>query len=216
MQRAHDRGAVHRLGLAHPVPALRSCSSPSACSSACGSWSRPAFQQRQGAAATRGAEADRRRRQDAPARGPRRDGHAHRRERRLLHLHRVRPGLRPRTRSSLGSDQMLTGVGDRRGGRPGDGPLWGSLSDRFGRKKLYMAGAVFSTLFAFPFFTMVDTKETVLVVAGDRPRRQRRPRPDVRPAGRVLLARCSARACATPALARLPAGVRPRRAASRR
>ena len=42
-------------------------------------------------------------------------------------------------------------------------PLWGSLSDRFGRKKLYMAGAVFSTLFAFPFFTMVDTKETVLV-----------------------------------------------------
>ena len=27
-------------------------------------------------------------------------------------------------------------------------PLWGSLSDRFGRRKLYMAGAVFSTLFA--------------------------------------------------------------------
>ena len=42
-------------------------------------------------------------------------------------------------------------------------PLWGSLSDRFGRKKLYMAGAVFSTLFAFPFFMLVDTKETVLV-----------------------------------------------------
>jgi MFS family permease len=42
-------------------------------------------------------------------------------------------------------------------------PLWGHLSDRFGRKPLYMAGAVFSTLFAFPFFAMVDTKETVLV-----------------------------------------------------
>jgi MHS family shikimate/dehydroshikimate transporter-like MFS transporter len=42
-------------------------------------------------------------------------------------------------------------------------PLWGYLSDRFGRKPLYMAGAVFSTLFAFPFFAMVDTKETVVI-----------------------------------------------------
>jgi MHS family shikimate/dehydroshikimate transporter-like MFS transporter len=43
-------------------------------------------------------------------------------------------------------------------------PLWGRLSDHFGRKPLYMAGAVFSTLFAFPFFAMVDTKSTVLIV----------------------------------------------------
>jgi MHS family shikimate/dehydroshikimate transporter-like MFS transporter len=42
-------------------------------------------------------------------------------------------------------------------------PLWGRLSDRFGRKPLYMAGAVFSTLFAFPFFTMVDTKQSVVI-----------------------------------------------------
>jgi MFS family permease len=42
-------------------------------------------------------------------------------------------------------------------------PLWGRLSDRFGRKPLYMAGAVFSTLFAFPFFMLVDTKEPVLI-----------------------------------------------------
>jgi MFS family permease len=43
-------------------------------------------------------------------------------------------------------------------------PLWGALSDRIGRKPPYMAGAVFSTLFAFPFFMLVDTKSTVLIV----------------------------------------------------
>jgi MFS transporter, MHS family, shikimate and dehydroshikimate transport protein len=42
-------------------------------------------------------------------------------------------------------------------------PLWGHLSDRFGRRPLYMAGAVFSTLFAFPFFFMVDTKEPLFI-----------------------------------------------------
>jgi len=42
-------------------------------------------------------------------------------------------------------------------------PLYGMLSDRVGRKKLYMCGAVFSLLFAFPFFALVDTKEPVLI-----------------------------------------------------
>jgi len=42
-------------------------------------------------------------------------------------------------------------------------PLYGRLSDRVGRKPLYMAGAVFSLLFAFPFFSLVDTKEPVLI-----------------------------------------------------
>jgi metabolite-proton symporter len=63
----------------------------------------------------------------------------------------------------LGKSTMLTGVGIAAAVGLVTVPLWGSLSDRFGRKKLYMAGAVFSTLFAFPFFAMVDTKETVLV-----------------------------------------------------
>ena len=63
----------------------------------------------------------------------------------------------------LGKSTMLTGVGIAAAVGLVTVPLWGSLSDRFGRKKLYMAGAVFSTLFAFPFFTMVDTKQTVLV-----------------------------------------------------
>jgi MHS family shikimate/dehydroshikimate transporter-like MFS transporter len=63
----------------------------------------------------------------------------------------------------LGKSTMLTGVAISAAIGLLTIPLWGHLSDRFGRKPLYMAGAVFSTLFAFPFFAMVDTKETVLV-----------------------------------------------------
>jgi MHS family shikimate/dehydroshikimate transporter-like MFS transporter len=37
-------------------------------------------------------------------------------------------------------------------------PLYGWLSDRIGRKPLYMAGALFSLAFAFPFFMLVDRR----------------------------------------------------------
>ena len=42
-------------------------------------------------------------------------------------------------------------------------PLWGWLSDRVGRRPLYLAGAMFTTLFAFPFFGLMDTKSPVLI-----------------------------------------------------
>jgi MFS family permease len=42
-------------------------------------------------------------------------------------------------------------------------PLWGALSDRFGRKPLYLAGAVITTLWAFPMFGLMDTKTPVLI-----------------------------------------------------
>jgi metabolite-proton symporter len=64
---------------------------------------------------------------------------------------------------NLGKSTMLTGVAIAAAIGLVTVPLWGSLSDRFGRRKLYMAGAVFSTLFCFPFFMLVDTKETILV-----------------------------------------------------
>ena len=36
-------------------------------------------------------------------------------------------------------------------------PMFGALSDKFGRKAIYLFGAVFSGLFAFPFFWLVNT-----------------------------------------------------------
>jgi len=42
-------------------------------------------------------------------------------------------------------------------------PLFGALSDRVGRRPLYMAGAVVTTLWAFPLFGLLDTKSPVLI-----------------------------------------------------
>jgi MHS family shikimate/dehydroshikimate transporter-like MFS transporter len=63
----------------------------------------------------------------------------------------------------LGKSTMLTGVALAAAVGLMTIPLWGRLSDRFGRKPMYMAGAVFSLLFCFPFFALVDTKEPVLI-----------------------------------------------------
>ena len=63
----------------------------------------------------------------------------------------------------LGKGTMLTGVAIAAAVGLLTTPLWGSLSDRFGRKPLYLAGAVFSLLFCFPFFGLVDTKQPILI-----------------------------------------------------
>ena len=42
-------------------------------------------------------------------------------------------------------------------------PLFGALSDRFGRRPIYMAGTIFLALFAFPFFWLVNTKQPALI-----------------------------------------------------
>jgi MHS family shikimate/dehydroshikimate transporter-like MFS transporter len=63
----------------------------------------------------------------------------------------------------LGKTTMLTGVAIAAFIGLFTVPLWGALSDRFGRKRMYMAGAVFSLLFCFPFFELVETKQPVLI-----------------------------------------------------
>ena len=87
------RGAVHGLGLAHPVPRLDRARRRRPRSSACSSLESPAFKEVK-ESGTDVREAARRARQDPQARRADRDGHADRRERHVLHLHRVRPGLR--------------------------------------------------------------------------------------------------------------------------
>ena len=42
-------------------------------------------------------------------------------------------------------------------------PFYGSLSDRVGRRPLYLGGAGFSLLFAFPFFLLLNTKTALLI-----------------------------------------------------
>jgi MFS transporter, MHS family, shikimate and dehydroshikimate transport protein len=42
-------------------------------------------------------------------------------------------------------------------------PLFGLLSDRIGRKALYIAGAIFSALFAFPLFSLLETRDTTII-----------------------------------------------------
>jgi MFS transporter, MHS family, shikimate and dehydroshikimate transport protein len=44
-------------------------------------------------------------------------------------------------------------------------PAFGWLSDKIGRKPLYILGALFSIAFAFPLFWMIDSKSTVLIFA---------------------------------------------------
>jgi metabolite-proton symporter len=44
-------------------------------------------------------------------------------------------------------------------------PLFGWLSDKLGRRPVYMLGAVLSGLAVFPFFTMMQTKELVFMYA---------------------------------------------------
>lgn len=43
-------------------------------------------------------------------------------------------------------------------------PAFGALSDRWGRRPVYLGGAIFLLLFAFPFFWMLETRMPLLVI----------------------------------------------------
>jgi len=42
-------------------------------------------------------------------------------------------------------------------------PMFGMLSDRFGRRPVYLAGALFIVLYAFPFFWLINTESNYLI-----------------------------------------------------
>jgi metabolite-proton symporter len=43
-------------------------------------------------------------------------------------------------------------------------PLFGALTDRIGRRPVFMGGLIFCVLFTFPFFWLLDTAQPVLIV----------------------------------------------------
>jgi MFS family permease len=43
-------------------------------------------------------------------------------------------------------------------------PLWGAVSDRFGRKRTYIVGAIVMALFAWPYFALLDTRVPGLIL----------------------------------------------------
>ncbi|HEU0005447.1 MAG TPA: MFS transporter, partial [Terriglobia bacterium] len=42
-------------------------------------------------------------------------------------------------------------------------PAFGALSDRIGRRPVYLSGALFTMFFAFPFFWLLDTRSSLLI-----------------------------------------------------
>jgi MFS family permease len=43
-------------------------------------------------------------------------------------------------------------------------PLWAAISDRIGRRKTYLFGAIATALFITPFFALVDTGSALLII----------------------------------------------------
>ena len=86
-------------------------------------------------------------------------------------------------------------------------PFFGGLSDRVGRRPVYLFGAVFSLAYALPFFWLLHTRSPGDHLAGDCAGRGPGTQRDVRAAGRVLLGVVRRTRAVQRRLAQLSAGV---------
>ena len=87
----------------------------------------------------------------------------------------------------LSKNTMLTGVIIAAAVGLFSVPFWGALSDRVGRRKLYHGGRRVHAPVRVSVLRAAGHEGAGAHLARDRARRQRRPRPDVRAAGGVLL-----------------------------
>ena len=90
------------------------------------------------------------------------DGRPLRRERLLLRLHGLHLRVCQRARG-FARDTILVGVLLASALQLFSIPAFAALSDRLGRRPVYLAGALFLGLFAFPFFWLVDSGVPVLI-----------------------------------------------------
>ena len=65
----------------------------------------------------------------------------------------------------IGADVMLMAVNLGAVAQFGGIPLFGHLSDRFSRRGGYLAGCLFLIAFAFPYYALLETRETFWIVA---------------------------------------------------
>jgi MFS family permease len=111
------------------------------------------------------------------------DGDALRAERRVLHLYGLRAQLR-RADARLSAACVVARCDARFAAGTLAIPLWSHLSDRIGRKPVYLFGVAFSLLIVFPFFWLME-RGTRLRGACARAGDERGPRFDVWPDGRL-------------------------------
>ena len=95
-----------------------------------------------------------------------RHGRAVRRERRFLHLQRLHPRLRNAARPTSIGRRVLSGILLGAALELFAIPVYGALSDRVGRRPVYLFGAIMTAVLAFPLIWLIETRSTPLVWLG--------------------------------------------------
>ena len=99
-----------------------------------------------------------------PEAGAARDRRAGRRRRRLLHVRPVHHDVRRHLPQAAAQLRPQRRARSRPPSRCSLIPLFGHLSDRFGRRPVYLAGAIGAAVWVFVFFALLDTGSFALIV----------------------------------------------------